>query len=131
MSSPAHDQRRILSLRLTITDQRGSVAAYTVRPLPAAAGIVRAYALTKLPPAEYARYVCRLLDGGRAECECKGFASHQRCKHVDALDTAGLLPRETVLRLRARELEVEGREALARPAVRPPNAPPPCPGIGC
>lgn len=67
---------------LALTDSR-THTRYLVEEFPADRG--RGFVLRKAAGAGY--YSCNVVGGdGRADlCECRGFAAHGRCKHLDVL----------------------------------------------
>ncbi len=86
--------KRTLSLTLTIRQDKDT-DSYAVVPVrgtsPAVA--VKAYELRKLG-GDKKVYHLRRLPEGHSECDCKGFQSFQRCKHLESLCHLGMLPEQ-------------------------------------
>jgi len=69
----------VLVIRVKLSKTREQTDAYTLEPIPSDFG--RGLLLHKHDGTSYAVN----LSGTDSECDCKGFASHGHCKHVESL----------------------------------------------
>ncbi len=84
---------RTFSLRLRITNDAGATSYYSVRPvLPDVGGPVVAFNLAKLAGPSSPVYLVAVEIGGMASCDCPQHDKAGKCKHVDSMMAAGVLP---------------------------------------
>ena len=87
VSHPGFPIVGVVEIREASGRGRPNVSRYALREEPVDHSRDRRFRLTKPGGAEV-YYVCLALSGHDFNrCECKGYESHGRCKHIDALDS--------------------------------------------
>jgi hypothetical protein len=96
---------RCCRLWLQITDQRGLSRCYTVTPRPNDPAAFRMYVLRYYVDGGPITHTVLCDETGACRCSCPGYTHHQHCKHVDALQAAGLVESQLLAELHRQKLE--------------------------